>query len=160
MDFVASAGLSIHFPILYIFQNCDCSVRLSTSLRDRPHLLVIRSVRPNKSHCFSQHATADGSFFIISNPGCRSFVALPRATNMPSRTCGTGFVLAHPGGQKFRSSQLPISILFPHSLHLSKLLLFRPKLTYHLFLACSRGRLFIHHFQPGVSLLRRLTPGY
>ncbi len=49
---------------------------------------------------------------------------------------------------------------FPISLQFSKLLQFRPKMTYHLCLACYRGRLVIRYFQPGVSLLRRFTPGY
>jgi len=38
--------------------------------------------RPKRSNIIFLPATADGTSFIIPNPGCRSFVALPRAINM------------------------------------------------------------------------------
>jgi len=46
------------------------------------HLSRLLLFRPKLAYVLFWHATADGSLFLISNPGCRSFVALPRATNM------------------------------------------------------------------------------
>ncbi|MEK7718746.1 MAG: hypothetical protein AAB347_03935 [Bacteroidota bacterium] len=39
----------------------------------------ISEFRQKRSKCNIQYFAADGSSFVIPNPGCRSFVALPRA---------------------------------------------------------------------------------
>src|SRR5665647_982009 len=63
-----------HFPIFTLFFHFL-------------HLSKLLLFRPKLTYPLFWHATADGSLFIIPNPGCRSFVALPRATKM-SPLCG------------------------------------------------------------------------